>query len=53
MILVVLIEEYIWKVKIPEKIKIFMWLVEQKAILTKDNMVKRKLTAGPAWLFFL
>jgi hypothetical protein len=31
----------IWKAKILKKIKIFMWLVEQKAILTKDNMVKR------------
>jgi hypothetical protein len=24
----------IWKAKIPEKVKTFMWLVEQKAILT-------------------
>jgi hypothetical protein len=31
----------IWKVKIPLKIKIFMWLVAQKAILTKDNMSVR------------
>jgi hypothetical protein len=29
----------IWKAKIPLKIKIFMWLVAQKAILTKDNML--------------
>jgi hypothetical protein len=34
--------KHIWKSKIPEKIKIFMWLVTQKAILTKDNMIKRK-----------
>jgi hypothetical protein len=27
------------KTKIPLKIKIFMWMVSQKAILTKDNMV--------------
>jgi hypothetical protein len=31
----------IWKVKIPEKVKIFMWLVFQKSILTKENMIKR------------
>jgi hypothetical protein len=31
----------IWKSKIPEKIKIFMWLLEQRDVLTKDNMVKR------------
>jgi hypothetical protein len=28
-------------------------LVEQKVILTKDNMVKRKLSADLAWLLFL
>jgi hypothetical protein len=32
----------IWKAKIPLKIKIFMWMVAQKAILTKDNMIIRK-----------
>jgi hypothetical protein len=31
----------VWKVRLPEKIKIFMWLVEQKVILTKENMIKR------------
>jgi hypothetical protein len=31
----------IWKSKIFEKVKIFMWLVAQKSILTKDNMLKR------------
>jgi hypothetical protein len=30
----------IWKAKIPEKLKIFMWLRAQKSILTKDNMIK-------------
>jgi hypothetical protein len=30
-----------WKVKIHEKIKIFMWLTTQKVILTKDNMLRR------------
>jgi hypothetical protein len=32
----------ILKDKIPYKIKIFMWLVENDAILTKDNMIKRR-----------
>jgi hypothetical protein len=31
----------IWKTKIPEKVRIFMWLVAQKSILTKENMIKR------------
>jgi len=30
-----------WKAKIPLKIKIFIWLLEE-AILTKDNLCKRK-----------
>lgn len=32
----------IWKAKIPYKIKIFLWLLEKGATLTKDNMLKRK-----------
>jgi hypothetical protein len=31
-----------WKAKVPLKIKIFKWLVSQEAILTKDNLCKRK-----------
>jgi hypothetical protein len=31
----------IWKAKIPEKVKIFMWLVFQRAIITKENMIRR------------
>jgi hypothetical protein len=38
----------IWKAKLPEKIKIFMWLLEQKAILTKENMLKRKWQGDPS-----
>jgi hypothetical protein len=34
--------QHSWKAKIPPKIKIFMWLLENKALLTKDNMIKRK-----------
>jgi hypothetical protein len=41
----------IWKAKISEKIKILMWLVEQQAILTKDNMVKRRWQEDPGCLF--
>jgi hypothetical protein len=31
----------IWKVNIPLKIKVFMCLLNQNAILTKDNLLKR------------
>jgi hypothetical protein len=30
----------IWRSKLSEKIKILMWFLEQKGILTKDNMIK-------------
>jgi hypothetical protein len=32
---------YLWKIKIPLKIKVFIWLLYREAILTKDNLVKR------------
>ena len=32
----------IWKNKIPEKFKIFLWLIANGAILTKNNMLTRK-----------
>uniref|UniRef100_A0A8I6WF16 Reverse transcriptase zinc-binding domain-containing protein n=1 Tax=Hordeum vulgare subsp. vulgare TaxID=112509 RepID=A0A8I6WF16_HORVV len=31
----------IWKVKVPLRIKVFMWFVHKKVILTKDNLAKR------------
>ena len=36
---------HIWKAKIPYKIKIFNWLVEKGAILTKDNLAERNWTS--------
>jgi hypothetical protein len=36
------LRKYIWKIKIPlKKIKIFMWFLHRKAIITKDNLAKR------------
>ena len=31
-----------WKVKLPLKIKIFLWYLNKGVILTKDNLVKRR-----------
>jgi len=41
----------IWKAKLPYKIKIFLWLIEQKAILTRDNMVRRNWPGNPSCNF--
>ena len=34
--------KYLWKLKIPLKIKIFLWFLHRKVLLTKDNLVKRR-----------
>jgi hypothetical protein len=36
------LREYIWKIKVPLKIRIFMWFLQPKVLLTKDNLAKRK-----------
>lgn len=41
----------IWKGKIPSKIKIFLWMVANNAILTKDNMIKRNWQGDPTCFF--
>jgi hypothetical protein len=37
----VYLKKYIWKIKVPLKIRIFMWFLHRKVILTKDNLLKR------------
>jgi hypothetical protein len=32
---------FLWKLKIPLKIKVFSWMLYKKVIFTKDNLVKR------------
>jgi hypothetical protein len=32
---------HLWKIRIPLKIKVFLWLLYRESILTKDNLVKR------------
>ena len=36
------LRKYLWKLKVPLKIKIFVWFVHRKVILTKDNFLKRR-----------
>jgi hypothetical protein len=37
----IFLKKYIWKIKVPLKIRIFMWFLHKKVILTKDNLKKR------------
>jgi hypothetical protein len=36
------LRKYLWKLKIPLKINFFMWFLNNKVLLTKDNLAKRK-----------
>jgi hypothetical protein len=38
----IFLRKYLWKLKIPLKIKIFMWFLSNKVLLTEDNLAKRK-----------
>jgi hypothetical protein len=35
------LHKYLWEMKVPLKTKIFMWFLQKKEILTKDNLAKR------------
>jgi len=41
----------IWKAKLPLKIKIWLWLIEHNAILTKDNLAKKNWSGDMHCLF--
>jgi hypothetical protein len=41
----------IWKAKLPEKIRIFVWLLAQGVVLTKDNMLKKNWARDPGCYF--
>ena len=33
--------KYLWKIKVPAKIKVFLWLVNKKSVLTRDVLLKK------------
>ena len=37
----------VWNIKVPQKIKLFLWKICQNAIPVKDNLFKRKLINSP------
>jgi hypothetical protein len=47
----VFLKKYLWKIKVPLKIRIFIWFLHQKVTLTKDNLVKRKCTGCTKCIF--
>jgi hypothetical protein len=45
------LKKYLWKLKVPLKIRIFMWFLNRKVLLTKDNLAKRKWTGCTKCVF--
>ena len=43
--------KHVWKVKVPLKVKVFMWFVHKQVILTKDNLSKRNWTGPTRYSF--
>ncbi|KAI4964718.1 hypothetical protein ZWY2020_059775 [Hordeum vulgare] len=43
--------KHIWKVRVPLRIKVFLWFVHKGVILTKDNLVKRNWKGSPRCSF--
>jgi hypothetical protein len=35
------LQKFLWKIKIPIKVRIFLWEMLKNSILTKDNLLKR------------
>jgi hypothetical protein len=46
------LHKYLWKLKLPLKIKIFMWFLRGKVLLTKDNLIKRKWKGCSKYCFY-
>jgi hypothetical protein len=44
--------KYLWKIKIPLKIKIFMWFLSKKVLLTRDNLAKRNWNGNTKCSFY-
>jgi hypothetical protein len=45
------LRKYIWKMKVPLKIKILMWFLHRKVILMNDNLVKRRCQGNTTHCF--
>lgn len=42
----------LWKLKVPLKIKIFMWYLIKGVVLTKDNLAKRNWHGSKKCMFY-
>jgi hypothetical protein len=40
-------QKFLWKTKIPMKVRIFLWLMVKCSVLTKDNLMRKGWTGDP------
>jgi hypothetical protein len=45
--------KFLWKTKLPHKIKVFLWLALKNKILTKDNLKKKGTGRAPGIVSFV
>jgi hypothetical protein len=45
------LKKYISKMKVPLKIKVFMWFLHRRVILTKDNLINRNWNGNESCCF--
>ena len=47
------LQKYIWdRLNVPLKIRIFMWFLHRKVLLTKDNLAKRQWNGSTKCVFY-
>jgi hypothetical protein len=44
-------QKFLWKIKIPLKVRIFLWEILKNSILIKDNLLKRGWTGNEQYQF--
>jgi hypothetical protein len=47
------LKKYIWKIKVPPKIRIFMWFLHKKVILSQRTIFKNEICMGALIVVFV
>ena len=43
-------QKYLWKTKVPTKLKVFLWLINKKSILTRDVLLRKGWKGGKGYV---
>ena len=46
------LQKFLWKFKVPAKIKVFLWLVNRMSILTRDSLLRKGWKGEKNCVFF-